>query len=430
MIVFIFNFIMTSPVVLGEEQIPELDKEIEQLREEKKKKVEYGNELAQTLLTISRRNESIEEELQIKLKELQGTLVETEKLYEKTKEECDEDLRIKQQEILADFKETEKILIEHRKNFNYLTFSLNEKREVDETRKQLIAKQERLTKQLHDVKRDLKRTHDSFEREQYTFRQQKKDESHAQLAQAIKDAKEMIKKEQYITLQQAERDSDDLSKQVFRSQKVVASLRDQYNHLLEEANELEMQMTESKLVTQLTTPEADNAKIAKLKEEHARLEDAKLKQKAIPEVESRRKLTQHLNMMKRKRNELSGFMKLNALKHEEMEQLRALAMTVIEQRQTLMAFFNETLSELRKEVANIINTTNQMSGNSKRRVNSLAVSHSTKEDEEMLGPSFSSGGEAASELKNYLQYFELLYSRFTGAPMPKISQPHSEEEDA
>lgn len=414
---------MSNQQEIGDDMIPQLDKEIEELQNIKKQKVNLGNDLAQKLLTINRRNESIEEELKTKLIELQGKLIETESLFEKTKKECEKQIKEKQKEIKADYKETEKILIEHKKVHNYLSFTLNEKKEIDETRKQLIAKQDQLTKILQDTRRELKQQHDSFEREQYAYRQQKREESDAQLAQAIRDACKTIKKEKNKTILEAESDSYVLSKQVIRSQKLVASLRDQYNSLLDEANKLEMELTESKLVTQLTTPEADQSKLASLKSEQSKLEEMKIRIKTLPEAESRRKLTQHLNMMKRKRNELSGFIKLNFLKHDEMEQLRALAMNVIEQRNTMLTFLNETLAEFRKEVASAINCTHM----TKDKINTLIVSRTT-ENETKSGSSIEPG-DPINELRNYLQYFEILYARFTGSPVPQYNQPQTNEEE-
>jgi hypothetical protein len=224
-----------------------------------------------------------------------------------------------------------------------------------------------------------------------------------------------IEKEKIQTLKEAESQSKVLVVELTRCQKVVVALRDEHNKLLEEANELEMELMESKLVTQLTKPEARQEMIAKLQEEKARLEEEKMRTRTKPESENRRKATLHSNAMKKKKNELGGFMKLNSLKHEEMEQLRALAMNVIEQRNALILFINETMAVLRHEIAASYDQKGQPF-----RTSELILCHLNEGDDQILGRQFqaseTSGKLSASD---QLKLLEVLYARFSGVQQPR-----------
>ena len=119
--------------------------------------------------------------------------------------------------------------------------------------------------------------------------------------------------------------------------------------------------------------------------------------------------------MKKKRNELSGFMKLNSLKHEEMEQLRALAMNVIEQRNALMTFMNETITALRHEIAATYDQRGQPF-----RTSELILCHLNDGDDDVLGRQFSPNDMGTSmTASDQLKLLEVLYSRFSGIPQPR-----------
>jgi hypothetical protein len=172
---------------------------------------------------------------------------------------------------------------------------------------------------------------------------------------------------------------------------------------------------ESKLVTQLTKPESRQEAIAKLTAEKGQLEDEKIRTRTKPEVENRRKTTQHSNSMRKMRNELDGFLKLNALKHEEMEQLRGLASNVLEQRFALVLFMNETMSALRREISSTYNQKGRPF-----RTPELVLCHLGEGDGDILGRQFrannvSSGMTASDQLK----LLEVLYARFNGIPQPR-----------
>ena len=80
----------------------------------------------------------------------------------------------------------------------------------------------------------------------------------------------------------------------------------------------------------------DQNEIGKLRDELARLEDAKIKSRSAPEAENRRKTTQHANSMKKLRNELNGFMKLNQITWVLKTQFAA---------EDVMTVLSETLAE-------------------------------------------------------------------------------------
>jgi hypothetical protein len=205
--------------------------------------------------------------------------------------------------------------------------------------------------------------------------------------------------------------------QVTKSQKQVVVLRDRYNKLLEEANELEMQLMESKLVTQLTKPDANQTRIGKLQDERDRLEDDKIRTRTKPEGENRRKATVHDNSMKKKKNELSGFMKLNTIKRTEMDILRGLAQNIIEQRNALTLFMNETMASLRHEIAASYDQRGKPF-----RTSELILCHLNEGDDDVLGRQFAlteeSGRMTASD---QLKLVEVLYSRFSGVQPPRRS---------
>lgn len=400
---------------IAEHTVPELDKRIEEMQKQKEILQKENHRLAQYCLTLERRNFTIVEQLQLEKSEHEKKLEEHIQLYHKTEKECQQEIHRVQIEIKKDYQKAEQVLIGHKKERNHLKFNLQEKKEVDETRIAMLAQRDKLTQELKDVTKELRQKYDQFEREQFAERNAQREAAEIKLKQMIAEAKAQIDKEKIDTLKEAESESKVLAVQVTKSQKVVVGLRDEYNKLLEEANNLEMQLMEAKLVTQLTKPEQNQETIGKLQEERDRIEEEKIRTRTKPEAENRRKMTQHVNAMKKKRNELSGFMKLNSLKHEEMEQLRALAMNVIEQRNALMTFMNETMSALRHEIAASYNQRGQPF-----RTSELILCHLGEGDDEVLGRQFAAnetGGTLTAS--DQLKLMEVLYARFSGVPQPR-----------
>lgn len=400
---------------LNEQAESRFEEQISQFTQEKEELQDENHRLSQYLLSLQRRNNGILEQLQFESAELEQKLEAKKLLFEQTKKQCQEEITQVQINIKKDYAEAEKVLIGHRKIHNHLLFNLNEKKEVDETRKSMIAQREKLSQELKEVIKDLQEKYNQCEHENIEKRRNKSNEEIKRLEELITEAKAQIDKEKIDTLREAESESKHLTIQVTKSQKVVAMLRDKYNKLLEEANELEMQMMEAKLVSQLTQPEQNQQVILKLQEERDRIEDEKIRARTKPEAENRRKMTQHVNSMKKKRNELSGFMKLNSLKHEEMEQLRALAMNVIEQRNALMTFLNETMTLIRHEIAASVDQKGLPF-----RTSELILCHVTENDQQLLGRTFASTNDTVvKELSEQLKFFEVLYSRFSGVPQPR-----------
>jgi hypothetical protein len=355
------------------------------------------------------------QELQLEKAEHQKLLEDQIALFQKTQKECQAEIRQVQIEVKKDFQAAEQVLIGHKKDRNHLRFNLQEKKEIEETRVHMLALRDKLTQELKDVTKELRAKYDQFEREQFALRNAQREAEEIKLRQMIAEAKSHIDREKIDTLREAESASKVLATQVTKSQKVVVALRDQYNKLLDQANELEMQLMESKLVTQLTKPESRQEAIAKLTAEKAQLEDEKIRTRTKPEVDNRRKTTQHTNSMRKMRNELDGFLKLNALKHEEMEQLRSLATNVLEQRGALIMFMNETMAALRHEIA----ATYQQKGRP-FRTPELVLCHLGEGDADILGRQFAandvSPGMTASD---QLKLLEVLYARFNGVPQPR-----------
>lgn len=404
---------------IEEHTIPPLDEEIQKLTEKKLLLKEENHNISQVYLSLQRRNNTILEQLKVESAEKEKTLEEHKLLFEKTKVECQIEIQKLQIEIKADFEAHEKQLIEKKKERNHLQFNMNEKKEIDETRVAMLQQRVALTQELKETTIRLNAELKAFERESYAFRNKKSQELNEELQEQKAKAKADIDKEKMDTLREAEAQSKVISLEVTKFQKEVVTLRDRYNKLLEEANDLEMQMMEAKLVTQLTQPESNQAAIAKLQEEKDRIEDQKLRAKTKPEAENRRKMTQHVNAMKKKGNELSGFMKLNKLKHREMEQLRALAMNVIEQRNALITFMNETMAMLRHEIAASYDQKGLPF-----RTSELVLCHVNDGDEDVLGRGFATNDNLPMSLSDTLRMFELLYSRFTGVPQPrKVEEP-------
>ncbi|OHT04730.1 hypothetical protein TRFO_06158 [Tritrichomonas foetus] len=399
---------------IEEHTVPGLDQEIAKLIEQKNAlKVENHN-ILQTKLSLERRNNTILEQLKLESAEKEKLLEEHKLLFDKTKAECQAEIQKLQIEIKADFEAHEKLLIEKKKERNHLRFNMQEKKEIDETRIAMLQQRVTLTQELKETTMRLNAELKAFERESYAFRNKKNQELNEELNELKAKAKADIDKEKMDTLREAESQSKVISSQVTKFQKVVVTLRDRYNKLLEEANELEMQMMEAKLVTQLTQPESNQNAISKLQEERDRIENQKLRAKTKPEAENRRKMTQHVNSMKKKGNELAGFIKLNRLKHQEMEQLRALAMNVIEQRNALMTFMNETMAALRREIAASFDQKGLPF-----RTTELILCHVNDGDEEILGREFATNENMPMSLSDTLRMFEVLYSRFTGVPQPR-----------
>ena len=407
-----------KPIFDREEQVrqtlePQLDKQIEELLAQKNSLKEETAQLQATISDLTKRNENIVNQMIIESAEFSKRVEEQGVNFENTKKECEQEIEKVQEEINVDFQAARKVLIDNRKKCNHLVFNLNEKKEVDENRKQLLAQREKLKQEYDTISKelDLKREQNLAEiyNKRDIFKSKAKEENDA----AIEKAKEEITQEKNDTLRVAQAESKTLSKLVVKAQKAVVQLRDQYNKLLEEANNLEMQLMEAKLVTQLTTPEKNQQTIQNLIAEKDKLEDERIKARTKPEADGRRQLTQHLNMMKKKSNELNGFIKLNQLKLAEMQQLRALAMNVIEQRNTLMTFMNETITKIRKEIASSVN---QKGLNF--RTSELILCH-LADDESQYGSMFQNDNVNVQELSEQLRFFEVLYSRFTGISQPR-----------
>ena len=136
----------------------------------------------------------------------------------------------------------------------------------------MLQQRKALTQELKETTMRLNSELKQFEREHIILRNRKDQELQEELLNLKAKAKADIDKEKMDTLREAEAQSKIISQQVTKFQKVVVTLRDKYNKLLEEANELEMQMMEAKLVTQLTQPEVNQNQIAKLQEEKDKIE--------------------------------------------------------------------------------------------------------------------------------------------------------------
>ena len=409
---------MDKPIVDREEQIrqnlePQLDKQIEELLAQKNALKEETARLQDTISDLTKRNENIVHQMIIESAEFSERVKEQGINFENTKKECEIEIQKIQGEIEIDFQAARKILIENRKKCNHLVFNLNEKKEVDENRKQLLAQREKLKQEYDTISKELDLKREQNLAEIYNKRDIFKSKASQENDAAIEKAKEEITQEKNETLRVAQAESKTLSKLVVKAQKAVVELRDQYNKLLEESNNLEMQLMEAKLVTQLTTPEKNQQTIQNLIAEKDKLEDERIKARTKPEADGRRQLTQHLNLMKKKSNELNGFIKLNQLKLAEMQQLRALAMNVIEQRNTLMAFMNETITKIRKEIASAVN---QKGLNF--RTSELILCH-LADNESQYGSMFQNDNVNVQELSEQLRFFEVLYSRFTGIAQPR-----------
>jgi hypothetical protein len=393
----------------------ELDAQITKVTQEKDLCQRESHVVAQTYLALERRNNGILEELQLEKAENEKILEDKIALFQRTQKECQAEIHRVQVEIKKDFQAAEQVLIGHKKERNHLRFNIQEKKETEETRVSMLALRDKLTQELKDVTKELRAKYDAFEREQFALRNAQREAEQIKLKQMISEAKGQIDREKIDTLREAEAASKVLATQVTKSQKVVVGLRDQYNKLMEEANDLEMQLMEAKLVTQLTKPESKQELIAKLTEEKARLEDEKIRTRTKPEVENRRKTTQHANAMRKMRNELDGFMKLNALKHDEMEQLRALAMNVIDQRNALILFMNETMAALRHEIASTYDQRGRPF-----RTSELILCHLSEGDSDVLGRQFAANDAAQGmTASDQLKLLEVLYARFNGVPQPR-----------
>lgn len=249
---------------IEEHTIPPLDEEIQKLTEKKLLLKEENHNISQVYLSLQRRNNTILEQLKVESAEKEKTLEEHKLLFEKTKVECQIEIQKLQIEIKADFEAHEKQLIEKKKERNHLQFNLNEKKEIDETRVAMLQQRVALTQELKETTIRLNAELKAFERESYAFRNKKSQELNEELQEQKAKAKADIDKEKMDTLREAEAQSKVISLEVTKFQKEVVTLRDRYNKLLEEANDLEMQMMEAKLVTQLTQPESNQAAIAKL----------------------------------------------------------------------------------------------------------------------------------------------------------------------
>lgn len=400
---------------IAEHTVPELDKQVEEMRKKKALLKEENHRLTQILLSMERRNQGMLEQLEREKVQRQQSLEEHIDLFHKTEKECQEEIQRAQIEIRKDYQQAEQIVIGHKKERNHLKFNLEEKREVDETRIAMLEKRDQLTQELKDVTKELRAKYDLFEREQFAQRNAQREAAEAKLKEMISEAKAQIDKEKLDTLRESEREWKVLAEQVTQFQKVVTGLRDEHEKLVEEANELEMKLMEAKLVSQLAKPDSGYETIGKLQEEKEKLEEEKIRARTKPEAENRRRMTQHINAMKKKRNELSGFMKLNSLKHEEMEQLRALAMNVIEQRNALMTFMNETISALRHEIASTYDQRGQPF-----RTSELILCHLNEGDDDVLGRQFSPSEMGTNmTASDQLKLLEVLYSRFSGIPQPR-----------
>ena len=394
--------------------LPELDLKIKQLNDEKFKLKNETSELNSYYLTLERRNQNILEQLKKESEELDNRVKEEENQFKLTKKQCENDLEQLNSQIKLDFSITNKILIENKKKYHHLIFNLNEKKEVEELRKSMLAQEKTLNTEHKRIEIEMNSKKDKIHIEHLNKRQKLKDDQEESLKDAKKKAEYLIEQEKTETLKKAQEISKELTIKVSKTQENVDKLRTIYNNLLEETNELEMQLMEAKLVKQLVVPEKNKQTIQSLIEEKDRLEDERMKARTKPEAENRRKLTQHLNSMKKKQNEINGFISLNNMKLKELNQLRALASTFIEQRNTLMTFFNETITLLRKLIASNIN---QKGLNF--RTSELVLCHIADEDNKALGRMFQGENTIPENYIEQLKFFEVLYSKFTGIVQPR-----------
>jgi len=393
---------------------PELDMKLKQLKEEKSRLREETSRLNDKFLSLKRRNDTILEQLKKESAELDMRVEEQEHIFESTKKQCEFAVESLISELKQDFSLTNKILIENKKKYHHLVFNLNEKKEIDETRRAMLAQEKALNAEYQRIENELNEKKSKIQTENLIERDAIKDRAEKSLAQQIEVASAQIKKERDDTLRKAESESRVLAVNVSKAQKAVVHLREKYNSLLELSNELEMQLMEAKLVTQLISPEKSKQAIQGLLEEKDRLEDERIKSRTMPDAENRRKLTQHLNMMKKKQNEINGFMTLNQMKEKEMNHLRAIAANCIEQRNSLMTFMNETITLLRKQIASSVN---QKGLNF--RTSELVLCHVADDDKKVLGRMFQGADESSQGLQEQLRYFEVFYSRFTGMTQPR-----------
>jgi hypothetical protein len=395
----------------------DFDIRVAELMAEKEAHERENHRLAQLHLSMERRNNGIVEELQRQKSEREKEFEERIALMHKTEKECQAEIHRTQRELYKSFQEVEAVLVTHKKDRNHLKFCLEEKKEVEALRISMLAQRDKLTQELWDTIRELRMKADQFERERIEERARQREAQQIKLKQDVAEAKAAIDKEKIDTLKSAESDSKPLAVQVTKFQKEVVVLRDRYNRLLEEANELEMQLMESKLVTQLTKPDSNQDAIGRLQDERDRLEEDKIRARTKPEANNRRKATVHDNSMKKKKNELSGFRKLNAIKRAEMDKLRGLAQNIIEQRNALTLFMNETMASLRHEIAASYDQRGRPF-----RTSELILCHLNEGDDEVLGRQFApneqSGRMTASD---QLKLVEVLYSRFSGVPPPRKS---------
>ena len=392
---------------------PQLDEEMKALLAQKNALKAQTASLQETLLSLQQRNQEIVTQMEKESASFTMRVQEQGEHFECTKKECEKMVEKAKGEIQEDFVKFRKVLIENKKKCNHLVFNLNEKKEVDENRKHLLAQKEKLKQEYEIISREMDQKREQNFTEIYNKRDAFKNAAKIKIDAEIEKAKREIDRESQQTLNEAKEQCKELDLQVHVAQKEVVKLRDRYTKLLEESNNLEMELMEAKLVTQLTTPEKNQQIIQSLIVEKDKLEDERIKSRTKPEADGRRSLTQHLNMMKKKANELKGFIKLNQLKLNEMQQLRALATNVIEQRNTLMAFMNDTIALLRKEIASYVN---QKGLNF--RTSELILCH-LADDEAQYQRMFPDDDGTVQELSEQLKFFEVLYSRFTGIAQPR-----------
>lgn len=400
--------------VVNETTIQELNEKMETLQKRREEAMKKSAQLNELHLQLEARNEQIEAQLQRESEDFDLKLDQHQKLLEKTKAECKEAIQVVEKELEEDFKAANQIKIENSKRMHHLKFTLNEKKEVEETRKSMLAQEAKLKQQLKETMREMKEKVDTFVHESYAAREAYREEAARRLQEQITEAKAAIEKERIDTLKEAERESQVLTKQVGKVQKAVVALGDQYNQLLKEANDLEMKQMDAKLVTQLTHPEAKRQKIHELYQQKAQLDDQRLKSRAQTEAENRRTATHHQNLMNKKKNELSGYVRLNQLKAGELKQLRDLASTIIEQRNTLLAYMNETLTQLRKAVASNVDQKTLAF-----RTSELVLCHIDTDEQSEFSEVMNDSEGLVDNPKEQLRFYEILYSRFTGAPQPR-----------
>lgn len=402
------------PQFVESHMVPEIKKRTEELNSLKIIAKDRRMELQEQKLQIETKNENMLKLLVDQSNELDDRIKDHKQKLEETKKKCEEQIVQAKIDLDKEFREFNQILIDNKKKFHHLRFNLQEKKEVDETRKAMLDQEQRLKAELKITSKECKEKIEIFEREEYQKRTNFKLEASKNLQIQIQEAQVNIQEEKNTTLIEAEREVHRLTKKVTGLQKIVAGLRNRNDKLVEESKDLEMQLMEAKLVTQLTKPDEKKDEIAQLVQQRDSLEDKKLKLKTQPEAENRRLSNTHVVFMKKQENELNGFRKLNQMKSKELREIRNFAFKVVEQRKTLVSFLNDTIAILQKEIASFVDQKSLPF-----RTSPLILCHMDFESPDGIITLVKDPHHNLSNLTEQLRYFEYIQSKFTGIPQPQ-----------